>query len=249
MRYSFLCIVILTAFLCSPAYSQRETRTVSSFNKISFGIAADLYLTQGNTQKLELEGNKDDLDKIETEVVGGQLKIHIKDYHWFNWNMGTVSVYITAPEINEVSLGGSGKITGTNTIKSTDMRVSVSGSGKLQMDLNCDNLKLDVSGSGRMDLSVNTGDIDEDISGSGSINLKGNAANADLEISGSGKLEAADLQVKAYTIHISGSGRGNISVSDAITANISGSGSILYKGNPDKVISKVSGSGKVRKMD
>ncbi len=250
MKSGFLYTIIALLFITIPVFGQKETRDVGSFHRISFGIPADLYLQQGDTQSVQLEGDHDDLDKIETEVVGGQLRIRIEDHSWWHWNFkNQVTVYITVPDIDEVSLGGSGHIMGSGTIKSGDLRLSVSGSGKMELKVNSNSLKLDVSGSGRMDLNVNTKNIDENISGSGGISLAGNADTADLEISGSGKLDATDLDVKTYDISISGSGRSNISVSEAITANISGSGSVLYKGSPDKVISRVSGSGKVRKMD
>jgi hypothetical protein len=37
-------------------------------------------------------------------------------------------------------------------------------------------------------------------------------------------------------------------VGDQLDAKISGSGSVYYKGDPDKVISNVSGSGRVKKL-
>ncbi|HLF33547.1 MAG TPA: head GIN domain-containing protein [Cyclobacteriaceae bacterium] len=246
LLYSFLAVF---AFVFSQAYAQKETRKVEDFTRISFGIPADLYLKQGSGQEVLIEGDEEDLENIITEVVNNQLRVRTRDNNWFWDDMGEVTVYITVPVIEEVSLGGSGKIMSSGQIKSDNLKLSVSGSGKMEMLVDSHALELGVSGSGRMELEVNTGDIDEDISGSGSISLRGSANNANLSISGSGKLEATDLSVKSYDISISGSGRSNIAVSEAITARISGSGNVYYKGQPDKVISKVSGSGNVRKMD
>lgn len=250
MKSRVLFLFVLALFLSLPAFCQKEDRSVSSFHRISFGIPGTLYLKQGSIQSVQLEGDRDDLDKIETEVVNGQLRIRVKDHRWWNWNFGNdISVYITVPEIDDVSLGGSGRIVGENPVKSDNMQLSVSGSGKMELNVTAGDLKLDVSGSGRMDLQVRAASLDQHISGSGSITLSGEAETADLNISGSGKLEASDLNVKSYNISISGSGRSSISVSDAITASISGSGSVYYKGSPDKVISRVSGSGRVKKTD
>jgi Putative auto-transporter adhesin, head GIN domain len=250
MKLRILLFFVLGLFIAFPGLSQKETRNVSNFHRVSFGIPGDLYLKQGSVQSVRLEGEQDDLDKIKTEVVNGQLRIYIEDHRWWNWNFSNnVEVYITVPEIDGVSLGGSGKVMSDGSIRSDNMDLSVSGSGRMEMDVKADRMKLDVSGSGHMDLKVDGGDIDQQISGSGSITLEGNAENCDLDISGSGKLDAFDMNAKSYTISISGSGRSSVSVSQAITANISGSGSVVYRGSPDMVISKVSGSGRVRKMD
>lgn len=250
MRPTTLFIFVIGLFLALPGFSQKESRTVSSFHSISFGIPGTLYLKQGDVQSLQLEGDQDDLDDIETEVVNGQLRIKMEKQHWFNWNFRhDVDVYITVPNLDAVSLGGSGKIVGNSRIKSDNMRLSVSGSGNMELDVTADRLKLDVSGSGRMNLSLDAGNVDQHISGSGGITLRGNTKDASLDISGSGRLNASGFDVETYDISISGSGKADISVRDAITASISGSGSVYYRGSPDKVISRVSGSGKVKKTD
>ena len=70
----------------------------------------------------------------------------------------------------------------------------------------------------------------------------------ELAISGSGRFEGLGLQASSYDVDISGSGSAKISVTEAIYSQISGSGSIHYKGNPQKVRSDVSGSGRVMKL-
>ena len=48
---------------------KRETRNVNAFTKISFGFPGKLYLKQGSPQKVELEGNKDVLEKIPERLL------------------------------------------------------------------------------------------------------------------------------------------------------------------------------------
>ena len=99
-----------------------------------------------------------------------------------------------------------------------------------------------------MELELASDDMEMRISGSGSIRLGGNAEEAEARISGSGKVKAEDLTVKVFSARISGSGSCYITATDEIEASISGSGSVYYAGDPDRVISNSSGSGKVRKM-
>jgi hypothetical protein len=206
--------------------AQKETRDVSEFTKVSFGISGNLYLKQGNNQSVVLEG--DDLDEIETDVSGGKLRIRRKDKDW-GWNNRKIDVYITMKDLEGISLSGSGKVIGESKFEVEDIDLSVSGSGDLEMDVFARN-------------------IDSGISGSGSIELSGVSGSHKVSISGSGKLYAEDMEVEEYKIHISGSGACRINVTKEIDASISGSGSVSYKGDPDKVYNNSSGSGKIRKI-
>ena len=70
----------------------------------------------------------------------------------------------------------------------------------------------------------------------------------DASISGSGKVLAAELETNRCDVRITGSGDVEINVKDELDANITGSGSVSYRGNPKKVNTHSAGSGKVRKI-
>jgi hypothetical protein len=93
-----------------------------------------------------------------------------------------------------------------------------------------------------------SGEASFGISGSGKISATGSSDKVKTSISGSGKLLAADFATKSCHVRISGSGDVEINVKDELDASISGSGSVSYKGDPSRVNSHSSGSGKVRKM-
>jgi len=225
-------IVIVFIVLLFSNYTvlraQSEKRSVNPFSSISMGVAGDCYITQGNTVSLEVEGDEDDLEDLITEVRNETLYIKYERSGW-NFRHDRVTIHVTTPEISEISLGGSGKVVSRNMLES-------------------DQLKISVSGSGKMTLNVNADDIQASISGSGNMTITGNADEVELTISGSGNMDAEELKVDRYEVRISGSGRSRIHVGDELEAKISGSGSVYYTGDPDKVISNVSGSGRVKKF-
>jgi hypothetical protein len=208
--------------------AQSEKRNVGAFNAISMGVPGDLYITQGNQVSLEVKGDSDDLEDLITEVRNNTLVIK---YERTGWNFGRdrITIYVTTPEISGISLGGSGKVISQNSLQS-------------------DRLDLSVSGSGKMELQVEADEIEASISGSGNMTISGDADEVQLTISGSGNMDAEELIADKYEVRISGSGRSRIHVGDQLDAKISGSGSVYYKGDPDKVISNVSGSGRVKKL-
>ncbi len=266
----FLSLCLFLTVLLGQAQN-RETRNVGSFTKISFRIPGKLYLKQGSTQKVEIEGDKDVLKEIETDVEGTRLEIGREGKRW-NWSdndIKDIKVYVTVPTIEGVSVSGSGDVVGENKITATTLDLNVSGSGGLTLDADVSgNVDADVSGSGDITLSGKCKGFDSDVSGSGKISLsmnieqkadlgvsgsgrieaKGSAESVEANISGSGKVLAANLETTRCEVRISGSGDVEINVTKELDANITGSGTVSYKGNPSKVNSHASGSGKVSKM-
>ena len=250
---------------------KKEVRDVSAFTKLSFGVPGKLYLKQGPVQKVELEGDAEALEKIETEVSGGKLRIHSKE-KWWNWNWGNsdkIVAYVTVKNIEALSVSGSGSMIGENTISANTMDLNVSGSGNMNVEIQATGaMDVDVSGSGNIELKGKCQSLDSNVSGSGSIKLALTVAeNAGLSLSGSGKVQASgsarkvriaisgsgrvmgeNFETTVCDVRISGSGDVSIAVKDELDATLSGSGSVHYRGNPGKINSHSSGSGKVRKI-
>ncbi|MFZ5970799.1 MAG: head GIN domain-containing protein [Bacteroidota bacterium] len=267
-----LSLISLTLLIFTAAVGQtREERKVPTFTKISFRVPGKLYLRQGSPQKVELEGSRDFLAEIETEVSGDNLTIG-KDGGWMGWNWGTddrVNVYITVANIEGLSVSGSGDLIGETRINADNLDLNVSGSGSLKIEADasgnieadvsgsgsieltgkCKNFKSDVSGSGRVRMTETiAGRASFGVSGSGKIEASGTADEVKTSISGSGKVYAANLEADRCEVRISGSGDVEINVKSELDATISGSGSVSYKGNPSHVNTNASGSGKVRKL-
>lgn len=265
-------ITFLLVFCVGYAFGQnRETRSVGTFTKIAFRVPGKLILRQGTPQKVELEGDKETLSKIDTEVSGDKLSIG-REGRWMDWSWGDrdrINVYVTVKDLEAISVSGSGDLIGEGKFTTGDLKLSVSGSGSLQIEVTASGeLNADVSGSGRLEVKGSCRSFESDISGSGKVVVSASIAEkADVSISGSGKLEAsgtakeikasisgsgkvyaANLEVERCEVRISGSGDVEINVKSDLDATISGSGTVTYKGNPSHVNGHSSGSGKVRKM-
>ena len=107
----------------------KETRNVKDFTKVGFGVSGNLYITFGSEFKVVLEGERRYIDQIITDVSGG--KLIIKKENWrFNMNE-KVTVYITMPELKGLGVSGSGKAEIKDRVKTNDLDLSVSGSGKI----------------------------------------------------------------------------------------------------------------------
>lgn len=212
-----------------------QKRAVGSFNGIQISGSIELIISQGPETAVAISATEmDDVDKIETEVRNGILYIELKDRkNWWNdqWNtMGRkLKAYVSAPEISSIASAGSGGIQILGTLKGEKLFLKVSGSGNLKGNIEVEKLELVQSGSSN-------------------IRLSGMVKNADMSCSGSGNVQSPDLTVEYCDVSMSGSGNTEITVEKELSASVSGSGNVRYKGNGLIRDMSVSGSGKIRKI-
>ena len=260
----------MLCFVLAGTAQTRETRNVGEFKKLSFRVPGKLYLRQGDQQRVEIEGKRDIVQKIETKLEGSKLVIEHEDERFWKWgNDDEVTVYVTMKDVEGISVGGSGELIGETRILADDIDLNVSGSGKMKIKVNasgdiesdvsgsgnielegkCRSFNSDVSGSGKVIVAMHaSGTADFGVSGSGKIEARGSANTVKTSISGSGKVLAADFETNSCDIRITGSGDVEINVKNELNANITGSGNVRYRGNPSKVNSNSAGSGSVRKL-
>lgn len=204
----------------------KETRDVSDFTGVNFGLAGNVVIKLGSSYQVVLEGDSRYIRDIETVVRNGKLVIRRDNFGMFNNER--VNAYITMPEVKSLGLSGSGKATVEGTVKTDMLDLSVSGSGRISIP------------------EVILNEMNCSISGSGDINLEnGEVGKADLSISGSGSYVGDKVVIKDFHAGISGSGSCSCNVSESLNAVISGSGNVTYSGNP-KINVRASGSGHVR---
>lgn len=267
---SLLALLLTVAFASAQ---NREEKKFPSFSRIAFRTGGKLYLRQGSPQKVEFVGDREDIEELDPRVESDRLIIG-KD-GWDSWSWGfsnndrKVDVYVTVPDIEGLSVAGSGDLVAEGRITARNLDLSVSGSGSMILDADASgDIDADVSGSGRIEVRGKCRDFQSKVSGSGRVKLdvaiaeraefgvsgsgkiqaSGSAREVKVGVSGSGEILAANLVTDTCDIRISGSGDVEINVNKELDATISGSGTVSYKGNPAHVNSHSSGSGSVRKM-
>lgn len=204
------------------------TRTTSDYDAVSVAGSFDVELVYGTEGKLQLTGESNLLEYIETEVSDDKLKIKVKKGYNLRVSNGRKLV-ITVPfkDINSVALSGSGDVYTKNaTIKASKFKMALAGSGDVIIDVNVEDLTMAVSGSGDMTAT-------------------GKADTAQIKLAGSGDIHAYKLIAKSAEVSLAGSGDIKLYVEDNLKARVAGSGDITYKGKPSKEDTKVSGSGSI----
>ncbi len=103
-----------------------------------------------------------------------------------------------------------------------------------------------LSGSGTIAISgVHTAQLTLTLPGSGILRASGTVTRLDVTLSGSGEALLTDLAASHVRATVAGSGMINVTATRSLYAEITGSGTISYRGNPPQLTTNVTGSGTV----
>jgi len=106
-----------------------------------------------------------------------------------------------------------------------------------------------LAGSQQLDIAAyNQPTLDVSISGSGRVKAVGVTGDAKASISGSGDIDLAALRIEGADVSISGSGSVRAGPRESARVSISGSGNVDLTSRPERMDTKVSGSGRVRQV-
>ncbi len=198
---------VAATFLSGPASADSETRSTPPFHAVMFAGSWNVDIKVGKENSVVIEGKKDLLSRVKTEVVDGELRVGL-DANIFSLfgshDLGNLTAHITTPDLTGFALNGSGKadidgLTGGTT------RIVLDGSGDIKAKGKLESLTLMVNGSGTADLSgLETGKASATINGSGDATVDTRETLAAV-INGSGQVNYLREGVKVTSV-IHGSG-------------------------------------------
>ena len=220
-----------------------ELRELPSFTEIDLSGSCDLRIQIGPEQKVEVWGDDNLIDRIRTEVTGGDL-LRIDTRGSYSTRRG-LRVDITVPHLVRLDITGSGDAD-ISGLDGDDLELNIDGSGDVQLVGTVGYLDIDVQGSGdvrAVDLSA--GEIRTKTKGSGDIELEGTAATLEIELRGSGSIDARRLVAREASAEIYGSGDISVRAEDRFDGAVFGSGDIDVYGDPPRINRRVSGSGDI----
>ena len=181
-----------------------EERDVRDFNEIKTSGSFEVFVKVGPKQSLKLTFDDNLIDIIETRVRGKTLRIGNEESYSSDY---VCKVEITVPELEAVSLSGSGDIEIID-LKGEVFECSISGSGNVEVEGEVREAEFKISGSGEIEAKdliaddayvkiSGSGDVrvyareslEGRVSGSGSIYYSGNPQSLSTNVSGSGRIK------------------------------------------------------------
>jgi len=201
-----------------------ETRETPDFDSFTDDGSFIINYSKAAETRVDVFAETNILPLIETVEAGNTLRIGLKENSCIETNH-TPEITLTSPELKGVILNGSGNITMSN--------------------VDFENLYLENNGSGNLEGAISGNILDVIMSGSGNCTLAGDVVKGKTKVEGSGNFLAYSFVQDSCYVEVSGSGDVEVYAQKYLSVNISGSGNVYYKGNPEKVFSNITGSGKL----
>ena len=226
MKAIVLSVLMLTAGANVSGDDWKKDRTVSGFSGLSVSSGIDVYLTQGNSEKLTFDVKGVDEDRVISEVKNGTLKLYIERKGFSGWNFGRnnyVKAYLTFKQLNNLQASGGADVFGKGTLSFKDLNLEASGGSDVKLDLKADELNVSVSG------------------GADAV-LEGSARTLNASGSGGADLDARKLTVDVCNANSSGGSDVYVNASKELTMKASGGSDIYYYGSA-KVLSQSKSGG------
>jgi hypothetical protein len=182
----------------------KETVNLSEIHSIGLGIAANIYLTQSNSQEIVIEGQKNIIENIQKEVKNGTWNI---DFERRAYNYDELNIYISLKTIRSLAIGGAGNIKGQTAFKNLkDLEVAIGGTGDVELRGDAQKVAINIGGSGK----VNMADLRADHC---TVNIAG---NGDCKVDVGEKLD----------VSIAGMGKVRYSGNPRVSSSIAGMGNV-----------------------
>jgi hypothetical protein len=198
-----------------------ETREVSDFDRVALAGFGHLIITQGDRESLEIEAPQDMLDRIETEVEGGQLTIGFKRT-WMDW-------------IDDVlAVGLSGKPVRYNLTVKRLSNLLIMGAARVQVTgLKTEQLAVDLRGTGEVRIaSLDAERLEVSLPGAGAVRASGRSTEQTVTINGAAIYEAGELRSQRVKATVHGVGNATVWAVEELDATIRGVGEVSYYGSP-----------------
>lgn len=211
---------------CVDADGPMDTQEfpVDQFTGVQLEVPAIVTIEKGSTYSVTVTANEEVQERLQIQRKSNN-RLEIKLPGCVR-HMDDIRIHLVTPEFDYVSISGSGSVTTLDTFDVQDVDLRISGSGDITY-------------------WAHAASIESKISGSGDILIEGETNRQEVRISGSGSYFGFPLRSNEADIHISGSGKTEVAVADKLEVDISGSGDVFYKGDPEIIDVNISGSGNV----
>jgi hypothetical protein len=207
-----------------------ERRSVTGFDRIAVAGGFELELRQGSGEGVELTGDDNLLDLVETRIEGSgaaTLQIHPRRDVDLRPSQ-PIRIRIDLVRLTSIELAGASTVK-ANGLRTAKLALSIGGAGDVA-----------ISGLEAERLAVNVG-------GSGKVVVDGRSGEASLSIAGSGRVALPALAADDVSISIAGSGSAEVRAERRLKISIAGSGRVRHSGAAEPTVSIV-GSGDVRRV-
>jgi hypothetical protein len=234
--FFFVQVMLIACLACnrdscpfSAGKNSSQTRNLPAFSSIVLNDKINLILTQDTVQSITVSGDNNLLPGIHTDVTDGTLTIENRNGCNFLRDPGyVINVYVATSRLQYITYYGAGNITSTNTLNAGEFTVdSWTGTGSVNLMVNCGLFRANVrNANATITVSGQATAVSVYCAEAGSVNLI--------------NLSAVDVYVDQKSVRDS-----YVNVSGQLRADIVYLGNLYYQGNPTKIDTLITSSGRL----
>lgn len=242
--------VIMLAFMTMAHAQHHETRKIGNISGISVASGIQAKFIKSSKNEVVVDVSRQDLlNKIVTEVRGGNLKIQVKrGSNIRNANSLKVTVYSNST-INSIAISSAGSLEILDPISVNNFNADLSSAGKLKTGkVEATSSEINLSSAGKMSGDLKTEKLAINTSSSGELTLSGLAKQTTVNMSSNGKAFLQNLKTTNLTVNGSSGAGLKINVSNELNANVSSGAKVEYSGNPKSKSVNHSSGGSVSQL-
>lgn len=206
----------------------REERTLHSFDKIHIDGTFFIILYQSEEESVSIEADGNLLPYINTEVNQGELRVSFEQGVNLS-QFKKMNVTIHLKDLHKLYLKGENIVKSEGQLILNHLDIIKKGSGTLDLNLSCETLTTKAYNSG-------------------SLILVGATHKVEIFNMSKGKIYAKKLIGQYSSIQVTGTGNVTAHAEEEIDIFVTGTGSLLYTGEPKVSRYFVTGKGKVKKI-
>lgn len=203
----------------------QERNISGDFSAVKSSAGIDVYLTQGDHNRVVVETDENLQEYIEISVKNGTLRIETN--HNIRWAKAR-KVYVTFKEIDNIEASSGSTVQGNSIIKGQ-------------------NLTFKATSGAEIDLEVFSQDLNLQASSGADMKISGKSSSLNAQASSGSEINAKNLAVINCIAKASSGAEIDVSVKENIEAHASSGAQVNYYGNPTIANAHKSSSGNVKK--
>ena len=165
-----LILATVLSLASMTAHAGEQVRSVTPFKGIDVHGPVSLTVEAGKAFSLKVYGDARFIDRVTSEVVGGELRLNMKD-STRNSIESSDRVVVTMPELQAFTGEGAG-VMRLNNVRGERLDVNYRGAGRLAIDGEVRELRLRAQGVGEVDTKgLITREADVSFEGIGSVSV------------------------------------------------------------------------------
>ena len=215
----------------TPATKTEDRPSEKQFHAVSVSTGIELWLTQGNEQKITAEGRPEDLKDLRTEIRGGQLRIYEERHSgWLSRKSvksSRIRVYVSFNKLDEIQASAGSTVLSNTAFQLDSVMITVSSGA---------NLKLDQFRAQVVAIGVSSG---------ANAMLSGTVDHLKATTSSGSNLRCGDLKAKVVEVHAGSGSDAVVQALDKLDAYAASGSGIKYYGNPKQRNTSSSSGGNI----